>query len=70
MLKHVEAIDPNSCWNKATPNEFVFVLLGKDIAAADTVDFWIKRRIELGKNQPNDKQITDAEFWAWNVRHK
>jgi hypothetical protein len=60
MLKRNEALDPNSCWNKAREDEMVFVLLGRDAAAADTIRFWAKRRIQLGKNKATDSQILEA----------
>lgn len=60
MIKYDELIDPNSCLNKAQANEPLFVLLGRDPAAADTIRFWINKRVELGKNQPDDAQILEA----------
>jgi len=60
MIKHKEATEPNSCWNKARENEHVFVLLERDAAAPETLRFWAKRRVELGTNQRFDPQIVEA----------
>lgn len=60
MLKRQELSDPNSCLNRAKDNEMIFVLLGRDPASPETIRFWIKERIRLGKNQLNDHQIVSA----------
>lgn len=60
MLKHKEAADPRSCWNKARPDELVFVLLERDVDAPDTIRDWVRRRIKRGKNKPDDAQMTEA----------
>jgi hypothetical protein len=52
-----------SCLNRADDNEMVFVLLGRDKAATKAVRAWIDERIRLGKNDPADPQIKDAEEW-------
>jgi hypothetical protein len=64
MLKHEEQSDPDSCFNKANENEWVFVLLGRDRAAPVAIRAWIQERIRLGKNQPTDLQILEAEQTA------
>lgn len=64
MLKEFERSEPNSCWNKAEQYEPVFVLIGRDKAAPATIRFWIKMRINLGKNQPGDPQLVEAEDLA------
>ncbi len=64
MIKSQEMLDPNSCWNKAKDAEMLFILLGRDKAAVDTIRFWCKKRVELGKNTENDKQIIDALYCA------
>lgn len=64
MRKRDELTNPNSCLNKARDDEWLFVLLGRDLAAVDTVRFWIIRRLELGKNAPGDPQIIEAEAWC------
>lgn len=60
MRKKKELKDPNSCLSKAKNDEFVFVLLGRDAAAPETIRFWCRLRIRLGKNAPDDEQITSA----------
>lgn len=60
MKKRDELTDPNSCMNRAKDDEETFVLLGRDAATPATIRFWAARRIELGKNGHNDKQIIDA----------
>jgi hypothetical protein len=41
-----------------------FVLLGRDAAAPAAIRAWIVERIRLGKNQPGDEQIIEAEECA------
>lgn len=60
MLKRDELADPGSCWNKARDDERLFVLLERDEASADTIRFWARRRVALGKNVPSDDQIVSA----------
>jgi len=64
MLKKFELTNPDSCMSKAKDNEMTFVLLGRDAAAPVAIRAWIAERIRLGKNQPDDKQITEAEMAA------
>jgi hypothetical protein len=63
MRKRDEINNPASCLNRARPNEMVFVLLGRDVVAAETVRAWISSRIAKGKNVPDDPQIKEAEQW-------
>lgn len=60
MIKAKEKNDPTSCFNKALEGEMLFVLLGRDAAAAATVRYWVRRRIEEGLNTPSDSQIAEA----------
>ncbi|HLW67870.1 MAG TPA: hypothetical protein VKS79_21305 [Gemmataceae bacterium] len=60
MLKHEELADPDSCMSKAKPNEWVFVLLGRDIATPYAIRAWAAERIRLGKNRQGDMQILEA----------
>lgn len=60
MLKRDELADPNSCWNKARDDERVFVLLARDSAAPAAIRGWVAERLALGKNAPDDPQITEA----------
>ena len=67
MLKAQEVSDPNSCWNKAGDNEMIFVLLGRDLAAAKAVRAWCHERLRLKKNKVDDPQIREAFAWAHSV---
>lgn len=67
MRKRDELSDPKSCLNRAFDTEWVFVLLGRDVAATVAVRAWIKERIRLGKNRPDDLQVRDAEQWIESV---
>lgn len=60
MRKRDELTDPKSCMSRAHDDEMTFVLLARDVAAAETIRFWVARRIELGKNKPDDPQIVEA----------
>jgi hypothetical protein len=64
VLKAAEKVDGQSCWNKAAFNEMTFILLGRDAAAPVAIRAWIVERIRLGKNQPGDHQIEEAERCA------
>lgn len=67
MRKRDELADPNSCMSRARDDEQTFVLLERDVAAPAAVRAWINKRIELGKNQPDDRQIKEAENWIESV---
>ena len=64
MKKVAEITDPKSCFNKAIPNERLFVLLARDAAAPVAIRAWIAERLRLGKNHPEDSQILEAEECA------
>jgi len=64
MIKEQEISDPNSCLNRAKPGEMVFVLRAHDICAPETIRQWIRLRIHSGKNDPNDRDIIEAENCA------
>lgn len=49
-----------SCWNRAKTLEWIFVLLGRDVAAPRTIREWCRLRCIFGKNTPKDEQITEA----------
>ena len=68
MRKRDELSDPKSCLNKARNDEWLFVLLGRDIAAPAAVEAWIAERIRLGENEPDDSQINEAQRWVLTVR--
>jgi hypothetical protein len=67
MRKRDEISNPASCLNRARPNEMIFVLLGRDVAAVETVRAWISSRIAKDKNTPDDLQIKEAEQWIETV---
>lgn len=61
MRKDLESTDPKSCWNRARPDQFVFVLLDHDVTTPGTIRDWVNRRIKAGKNKDvNDPQIAEA----------
>lgn len=60
MTKTQELNNPQSCINRAMPNEMVFVLLARDPAAAQTIIFWCAERVRVGKNNPDDPEIIEA----------
>jgi hypothetical protein len=60
MIKEEELRNPKSCINRAEATEMLFVLLARDVAAPDTIRYWVQKRIEIGKNKPDDPQIKEA----------
>lgn len=61
MTKAEAIADPNSCWNKAKDDEHVFVLVGRDEAAPETIQAWCSTRIRMEKNDlVGDPQIHSA----------
>lgn len=64
MRKRDELTDPGSCLNRARDDEWLFVLLGRDISAPFAVRAWVEHRIASGKNRRDDLQIVEAERWA------
>ena len=60
MRKVDELSRPHTCMTTAHPNEMVFVLLSRDVAAPCAIRAWIAERIRLGKNSPTDIQIANA----------
>lgn len=60
MIKREELTNPNSCMSKAKDNEMTFVLLSRDIAAPQTIRFWVSERIKYEKNKSDDAQIIEA----------
>lgn len=67
MRKRYELADPTSCLSKAADDEWLFVLRGKDAAAAATVRFWIAERLRLACDRPGDPKIVEAQAWADTV---
>lgn len=64
MRKEKEIADPNSCFNKAFPDELIFILLARDPAAAVAVGAWANERIRSGRNKPDDLKILSADNWV------
>jgi hypothetical protein len=64
MKKVHEIAHPGSCWNRAGFEEYVFVILERDVTAPGTIRDWVLRRIKAGKNQASDPQIIEALAWA------
>lgn len=64
MRKRDELTNPAGCLFRARDDEMTFILLGRDKAAPVAIRAWIAERIRLGKNQPGDAQITEAEQCA------
>ena len=60
MIKRDEIEYTESCLNKARDDERLFVLLARDPAAPVAIRAWVKERIRLGKNTPDDLQIVEA----------
>lgn len=70
MRKRDEETHPESCFNRALPDEWVFVLLGRDAAAPAAIRAWARERIRLGKNLEGDDQITEALIVALEIEEK
>lgn len=64
MIKRHELNDSQSTLSRADDYEMLFILLGRDVAAPVAIRAWIMERIRLGKNQPDDAQILEAELCA------
>jgi hypothetical protein len=60
VIKRDEVRDPASCLNKALDHELLFVLLGRDEDAPETIRYWVQRRILRGKNKPDDELMIEA----------
>jgi len=62
------------CYDKALPDEPMFVLLARDPTAPDRVEFWAKERetaIDVGKRPETDRAMVEearqcaADMRAW-----
>lgn len=60
MRAKEERVNPMSCLNRAHPEEMVFTLLGRDIAAPLAIRAWAHERVRLGLNSTSDEQIKEA----------
>lgn len=59
-IKTEEMSNPNSCLNRAAPDEPVFVLLGRDKSAAVAIRAWIFNRLATGKSSEASPEIREA----------
>lgn len=69
MKKREELSDSQSCLSKASDDEEIFVLLGRDPSACFAVISWCSDRIKRGINKPDDPKIVSALQWAAKVMH-
>jgi hypothetical protein len=60
MKKRDEISDPGSCFNKATDDERLFLLLARDPAAPAVIRYWCFERVRVGRNSESDPQIRQA----------
>lgn len=60
MRKKDETGRSHTCLASAHPDEMVFVLLGRDVAAPATIRAWVNERVRLRKNVATDDQIVEA----------
>lgn len=67
MIKRDEEKRADSCFNRALPDEWMFVLLGRDAAAPAAIRAWCVERVNLGRNHPGDAQILEALSVANNM---
>lgn len=49
-------------------HEPVFTMLARDAVAISAVEYWIRERIQSGKNKNNDVQMTEARRWVAHAR--
>lgn len=61
MIKRDELANEFSYLHKAKFDEMLFILLGRDEAATVAIEAWIKERIRLGRNEPDDEKIIEAK---------
>ena len=57
------------CYHLAEPDEPHFTVLARDVCAPATIETWAYMRCEIGKNQPNDRQILETYKCA-NAMHE
>jgi hypothetical protein len=67
MKKCEEQETPSSCWNRAKPEEMVFVLLERDPSFAEAIRAWAADRIRRRRNKPADDKIQEALLVAEHV---
>lgn len=81
MATKQENIDnPESCWNKAGPNEPVFVLRGTDVLAMGIVHQWANGYLMSKARQPEGPTLKQMEkyreaydaanaMWDWYTKN-
>ncbi len=60
MRKKDELSRKHTCTSSAHPEEMIFVLLSRDVAAPAAIRAWVAERLRLSKNVDTDPQITEA----------
>jgi hypothetical protein len=70
MFKRDELTLAESCFNKARMHEPIFVLLGRDEAAAIAIRAWVQARLHFNKNKEGDPQIVEALACAKRMETK
>lgn len=70
MRKRDELTNPDSCMSHAFPEEYTFVLLGRDITAPLVIWFWCILRVLFRKNRWCDSQLTDARWTALHMKEE
>lgn len=68
MKKRQEKYDAGSCWNSADDEEWTFILLARDPASPATIDAWIRTRLLMGLNNPDDPKLAEARACAEAMR--
>ncbi len=69
MLKHQVLSDPKSCLNRAAPDEPVFVLRARDLAAAQTVRLWAAMAVTCHEKTKVDEALRVAQrMEEWRAR--
>jgi len=71
MTKQELLDDPNSCLNRSTDDEPVFLLCGRDVLAPDLVDEWAYRASCRGVRQAKttDASVDAAAMRKWQTDH-
>jgi hypothetical protein len=70
VVKLKEIHDPNSCLNRASNDEIIFVLRAKDPVAPTIIRFWCHMRILKNRNVYNDAQIREAFACATDMEEQ
>ena len=68
MLKVRELSEPTSCLNKALLGEMIFVLIQSDVAAPETIRFWVQRRIDRFDYVIQEKIMKPGDIVAYRTK--